>query len=109
MTEIEKDADGEDTFEPFSVTGSAKEVNIYREWLDIIEGTDWKSLTSSGSVSYTVVATNTGAAPGEYPLDNTVVIYGEDTEDEYDSEVVYTPDLVDEDSCLNLEGDRDIE
>jgi hypothetical protein len=35
-------------------------------------------------VSYTVVATNTGAAPGEYQLHNTVVIYGEDTRLEHD-------------------------
>ncbi|PZC53048.1 hypothetical protein LH53_01250, partial [Mesotoga sp. TolDC] len=59
--------------------------NINRDWSDIIEGTDWNSLTGSWSVSYTVVATNTGAAPGKYPLDNTVVIYGENTDDEYDS------------------------
>ncbi len=86
MTEIDEDAYVEDTFDAFSVAGIAIEGNIYREWLDIIEGTDWNSLTSSWSVSYTVVATNTGAAPGEYPLHNTVVIYGEDTDDEYDSD-----------------------
>ena len=86
VTEIDKDAYVEDTFDTFSVTGIAIEGNIDRDWSDIIEGSDWNSLTSSWSVSYTVVATNTGAAPGEYQLDNTVVIYGEDTEDEYDSD-----------------------
>ena len=86
VTEIDKDAYVEDTFDTFSVTGIAIEGNIDRDWSDIIEGSDWNSLTSSWSVSYTVVATNTGAAPGEYPLHNTVVIYGEDTEDEYDSD-----------------------
>ncbi len=86
VTEIDKDAYVKDTFDAFGVTGIAIEGNIDRDWLDIIEGTDWNSLTSSWSVSYTVVATNTGAAPGEYPLDNTVVIYGEDTNKDYDSD-----------------------
>jgi len=85
LTEIDKDAYVKDIFDLFSVTGIAIEGNINRDWSDIIEGTDWNSLTGSWSVSYTVVATNTGAAPGKYPLDNTVVIYGENTDDEYDS------------------------
>jgi hypothetical protein len=86
VTEIDKDAYVEDTFDLFSVTGIAIEGNINREWSDIIEGTDWNSLTGSWSVSYTVVATNTGAAPREYPLDNTVVIHGEDTGTKYDTD-----------------------
>ncbi|WP_367358795.1 FxLYD domain-containing protein [Mesotoga sp.] len=87
VTKIDEDAYVEDTFDPlFSVTGIAIEGNIDRDWSDIIEGSDWNSLTSSWSVSYTVVATNTGAAPGKYPLHNTVIIYGEDTKDEYDSD-----------------------
>ncbi|HOI35238.1 MAG TPA: hypothetical protein PLU98_08355, partial [Mesotoga infera] len=109
VTEIDKDAYVKDTFDTFSVTGIAIEGNIDRDWLDIIEGTDWNSLTSSWSVSYTVVATNTGAAPGEYPLHNTVVIYGEDTEDEYDRDDEEVKIIVPEDSDLKIENEHDME
>ena len=107
VTEIDKDAYVKDTFDAFGVTGIAIEGNIDRDWLDIIEGTDWNSLTSSWSVSYTVVATNTGAAPGEYPLDNTVVIYGEDTNKDYDSDnetvKIYVPAV-----GLNIELETEV-
>ena len=107
VTEIDEDAYVEDTFDAFSVTGIAIEGNIDRDWFDIIEGSDWNSLTSSWSVSYTVVATNTGATPGEYQLDNTVVIYGEDTEDEYDRDdeevKIYVPTV-----GLNIELETEV-
>ncbi len=90
VTEIDKDAYVEDTFDQFIVTGIAIEGNIYREWLNIIEGNDWNSLTSSWSVSYTVVATNTGAAPGEYPLDNTATVTEDDTKEESSDDATVT-------------------
>ncbi|WP_367362891.1 FxLYD domain-containing protein [Mesotoga sp.] len=92
LTEIDKDAFVEDEFDDSGIPAGI-ELGFPQSWTDmsniwtnIIEGSDWNSSTNSWSVSYTVVATNTGAAPGEYPLDNTVVIYGEDSKDGLDSD-----------------------
>ncbi|MBN2253208.1 MAG: hypothetical protein JW701_05875, partial [Kosmotogaceae bacterium] len=75
VTEIDKNAYVEDTFDPFSVTGLTLSGNIYREW---------SVTTASWTQSYSVLVSNSGAASGQYYLHNTAVIYGEDTDDEYD-------------------------
>ncbi|WP_367363390.1 hypothetical protein [Mesotoga sp.] len=75
VTEIDENAYVQDTFDPFSVAGLTLVGNEYKEW---------PVTTASWTQSYSVTVANAGAAPGEYSLHNTAVIYGQDTNDEYD-------------------------
>lgn len=77
LTEIDENAYVQDTFVPFSVDGLTLSGNIYREW---------QVTTASWSKSYSVLVSNTGAAPGKYYLDNTADIFGEDTHTKYDTD-----------------------
>jgi hypothetical protein len=89
VTQIDENAYVQDTFDPFSVAGLTLLGNQNR---------DWQVTTASWTQSYSVSVANSGAAPGQYSLHNTAVIFGKDTNTKYDTDdetvTIIVPDTV---------------
>ncbi|PNE19821.1 hypothetical protein V511_12445 [Mesotoga sp. Brook.08.YT.4.2.5.1] len=100
VTEIDENAYVQDTFDPFSVAGLTLLGNQYR---------DWQVTTASWTQSYSVSVANSVAAPGQYSLHNTAVIYGEDTDDEYDRDDETVTIKVDANNDLEIANEHDME